>query len=240
MLGGFMLRKKVSLREMLSLVGYLSFCCTVVTPGRAFLRRLIDKTKGVRQLHHRLRIDKECRLDLGMWQVFLRYYNGRSFFLREVWESNTALHLFTDAAKKLGFGALFKSHWFFGAWPPLWTQYNIVILELFPIVLALETWGGQLANKRLMVHTDNEALVAILNKQSSSDKLTMVLVRRLVLALFKCNIHMRAVHIAGIKNDLADSLSRLQVEKFLALAGKAGHAVDCRPTRIAQLPPSLI
>ena len=44
--------------------------------------------------------------------------------------------------------------------------------------------------------------------------------RKLVLSCLRHNILFRAVHIPGI-NNLADSLSRLQVEKFQALAPKA-------------------
>ena len=37
----FLKRKKVSLKEMQSLIGLLNFTCSVVIPGRTFLRRLI-------------------------------------------------------------------------------------------------------------------------------------------------------------------------------------------------------
>ena len=46
----FLRRKKVTLREIQSLIGLLNFACSVVVPGRAFLRRLIDLTKGVKFL----------------------------------------------------------------------------------------------------------------------------------------------------------------------------------------------
>ena len=43
-----MLRKsKAKLRDIQSLIGLLSFAVTVVVPGRAFLRRIIDLTKGL-------------------------------------------------------------------------------------------------------------------------------------------------------------------------------------------------
>ena len=45
-LSDFLRRKKVSLKEAQSLIGLLNFTCSVVVPGRAFLRRLIDLSKG--------------------------------------------------------------------------------------------------------------------------------------------------------------------------------------------------
>ena len=45
---GFLTRKKVTLKEIQSLTGVLNFACSVVKPGRAFLRRLIDLTIGIK------------------------------------------------------------------------------------------------------------------------------------------------------------------------------------------------
>ena len=35
-------KQKVTLKELQSLIGVLNFVCSIVVPGRAFLRRLID------------------------------------------------------------------------------------------------------------------------------------------------------------------------------------------------------
>ena len=45
-------RKKVTLKELQSLIGLLNFACSVVTPGRVFLRRLVNLTIGIKQSHH--------------------------------------------------------------------------------------------------------------------------------------------------------------------------------------------
>ena len=73
-------RRKTTLKELQSLIGLLNFTCSVVLPGRAFLRRLIDLTKGVRLTHHRIRVTEACRRDLQVWLQFLRDFNGRTFF----------------------------------------------------------------------------------------------------------------------------------------------------------------
>ena len=56
-----------------------------------------------------------------------------------------------------------------------------MMLELYPLVVVLEVWGRQLQNKRLTLFTDNMALVAVLKKQTSKNKINMVLMRKLVL-----------------------------------------------------------
>ena len=63
----------------------------------------------------------------------------------------------------------------------------------------------------------------------------MIFVRRLVLLLLRFNINMRAVHIAGIRNVLAEALSRLQVIKFKRLAPWANP----QPTEFPPLQPLL-
>ena len=43
----------------------------------------------------------------------------------------------------------------------------------------------------------------------------MSLIRKLVVITMRYNILIRATHIPGVKNDLADKISRLQVDQFL-------------------------
>ena len=50
----FAVKRSVTLRELQSLIGPLNFCCSVVTPGHAFLR-CIDLTAGVTCPHHHIR-----------------------------------------------------------------------------------------------------------------------------------------------------------------------------------------
>ena len=56
--------KKCTKRQLLSLIGKLSFACKVVPAGRIFLRRLIDLSCSVTTLNHHIRITMEARLDL--------------------------------------------------------------------------------------------------------------------------------------------------------------------------------
>ena len=72
----------MTLKETQSLIGLLNFACSVAVPGRAFLRRLIDLTKGVTLPHYRIRLTKSVQADLRLWQTFFDEFNGRSFFSR--------------------------------------------------------------------------------------------------------------------------------------------------------------
>ena len=80
LLSAFLRRRKVTLQEIQSLTGLLNFACKIIVPGRAFLRRLIDLTIGVQKPHFLIRLSREVKQDLLVWQSFLAGFNGRSFF----------------------------------------------------------------------------------------------------------------------------------------------------------------
>lgn len=128
------------------------------------------------------------------------------------------LNLFTDASGAIGFGPIFGPHWCYGKWPINWEHLNIAILEFYPIVLSLYLWGAAMSNQCILFFTDNESLVHVINKQSCKDKTLMVFVWQLVSICLNHNIVFKAKHIPGIHNNLADALSRLQVQTFRQLA----------------------
>ena len=118
----------MTLKELQSLIGLLNFTCSVILPGRAFLRRLTDLTIRVRRPHHRIRLSKDAKADLKVWMRFLGEFNGHAFFLDDLWISSTTLELFTEAAGSKGYGAVFGRKWFFGSWPESRGSLNITFL----------------------------------------------------------------------------------------------------------------
>lgn len=223
-------RKRITLRELQSIIGLLNFATKVVWPGRCFLRRLINLTIGPTKPSHHIRLNGQGRADLQAWLLFLEKFNGKAIFLKDQWVIAKELSLYTDASGTIGYGAVFGTHFFYGQWPESWKHVNIAFLELYPIVAAVELWAPQLANQRILLHTDNMALVHILNSQTSKDNRIMVLVRRLIVLCMLHNIMFKALHIEGVSNSLADALSRQQVERFRDLAPRA----DLYPTQLPE------
>ena len=224
----FLTKPKVTLKELQSLIGVLNFACSVIVPGRAFLRRLIDLTIGVTKPHYHIRLTQTVKLDLRVWQVFLSRFNGRAFFLNQDFHSGNCLELYTDASGSIGYGAVYSKEWFYSSWPSSWQCRNISALELFPIVAAVEVWGNTWANQSVCFFTDNEALVHVINKQTSCEPHIMALIRRMVLACLSLNINFMARHVPGRVNILADKLSRGQIDEFRLLA----PWVNTRPIKL--------
>ena len=113
LLNSLKMRKKTTLRELQSVIGTLQFASSVVVPGRPFLRRLIDLTKGISRLDFKIRLTRAARADIEMWETFLKSFNGRSFFLEDRLLSNYDINLFTDSSTSCGFGAVFGDKWFY-------------------------------------------------------------------------------------------------------------------------------
>ena len=143
--------------------------------------------------------------------------------MHEGWLTSSTLHLYTDPSGALGFGAVFGDQWCYSEWPESWKTCNIAVLEFYPIVLSVLLWGHRMKNKWVLFFTDNEALVHVINKNSCRDPLLMSFVRKLVLSCLTHNILFRACHVPGIHNNLADSLSSLQIQRFQQLAPAHMH-----------------
>ena len=135
----FLERDECTLRELKSLIGKLQFTCCIITTGRCFLRRLHDKTVGKSSPSSKILLDSETKEDLKTWQLFLSKFNGRNLLaFSNVW-SSSELHMFSDSSKS-GYGASFKTKFFYGDFPMSWTSLDIQVLELFPIFLLIHVF----------------------------------------------------------------------------------------------------
>ena len=220
-------RESCSKRELLSLIGVLSFAAKVVPPGRTFIRRLIDLSCSVKSLSTVIQLDQEAQRDIAWWLKFSSSWNGRSLFHDLEWTKSPDLELFTDASD-LGFGGYFRGRWFFGAWPDAELD-SIMVREMVPIALACALWGDSWQGKRLLFHCDNSAVVSAWQSGTCRNAKAMSLIRFMLAKAAMCNFILYIRHIAGIDNSIADALSRLQVLRFRRLAPEA----NCQPEEIA-------
>jgi hypothetical protein len=93
--------------------------------------------------------------------------------------------------------------------------------ELYPIVVSAILWGKTWACKRILFHCDNTGTVHAINKGRSKSPQVMSLLRRLVIVAAEGNFVYSSLHVAGVDNFIADSLSRFQMKRFRELAPAA-------------------
>ncbi|XP_031749215.1 uncharacterized protein LOC116407638 [Xenopus tropicalis] len=234
--------KKVTLKQLQSLLGKLNFACRIIPMGRVFSRSLSMATAGIRHPHHFIRLNSEHKADLAVWSTFLQDFNGKVYWPEEVVE-NPEISLFTDAAGATGFGAYLSGKWCAAGWPQEWATRNLTgnlaFLELFPIIVAVELWGRELSNKSVLFRSDNMATVLAVNNLTSSSRPVLALLRHLVLRCLQLNISFRAKHIPGEINEIADALSRFQWNRFRGLAPAAEQEGERCPDLVWNLVPQM-
>ena len=228
------LKRACTKRDLLSLIGQLQHACRVVKPGRSFLRRMIDLSTTVKELHHFVRLNKGFRSDLEWWSMFLEGWNGVSL-LSTVARKPPDVMVTSDASGGWGCGAFSSSgEWFQFPWPENWKAVHITEKELIPIVIAATLWGSLWRGKTIQCWTDNAAVVAIVNSgRSRRSEIAMHLMRTLFFVMARFNLAIFATHVPGKENGVADALSRNNLPLFHAQVPRAAKV----PSRI---PPELL
>ena len=105
-------------------------------------------------------------------------------------------------------------------------------------------WGGRFSNHTIEFHTDNLALVSVIDKCLSRNPHITSLVRALVKSVLRFNFVFYAIYIPGVQNALADALSRDQIGLFRSLCHlplgcsmlKYGTISSASPGQFSRLP----
>ena len=113
LISDFIHHKKVTLKEVQSLNGLLNFACSVIRPGRAFLRRLIDLTVGVCLPNHCIIYLFIYLLNLYTVKKFIRY-NSKKKKSSQILKSKILIHavylkILIEKAFKLIYGTRFPN-----------------------------------------------------------------------------------------------------------------------------------
>ena len=210
----------ITKQQLLSLLGHFNYAMRIIPQGRSFIARLLELASSVANLHDSISLDSGCHSDLAFWSKLLNDWNGISFFYNELETPAHEMHLYTDAAPSIGFGGVFQGEWFADSWPSEMRQstpcpISIAHHELYPIAVACNLWGSQWTRRRITFHCDNEATVNIINKGRSSSQEIMPLMRFITWTSVMHNFIVKAAHVPGCLNNLADCLSRFKFQEFL-------------------------
>jgi len=211
--------------ELQSLAGKLNFACSVVRPGRIYIRHILHQIRAIgamidqrsgRPLSRmaRVTLPQVVRDDISWWVRFLPQWNGSSLLYDLDWSNAPDISLTTDACNT-GYGGHFRNAWFAGTWSPAVlelahrkTRLSMPFLELLSLVIAAGTFGPLWRGKKIIFRCDCKAAVDAIMGQGSRVPRQMHLLRALTEIACLCGFDFRAVHIPGVTNDVADVLSR--------------------------------
>lgn len=214
------MKSYVSIQELQSMAGVLSFAAKVVRPGRAFIRSLFTQLSAMQQSlgqskrHAAWAMSADVRADVAWWHEFAEQWNGHSLLYEKEWTAAPVIELFTDACGA-GYGAVFGSLWFESRWSDEQkrTAHRVKHLsmpwcELFALVTAAATWAPLWAGKKITFRSDCQPVVFAIGTCTSSDPPMQHLLRQLVRIACEHSFDFRCEHIAGVRNVVADVLSR--------------------------------
>ena len=123
-------RRSCTKRELQSFLGLLNHAASVIGPGRTFMRSLVDLLKGVKYQHHHIHLRGQARDDLLWWAV------------SSIPNSGAPPIIFSSGASGAwGCSAAWGTQWLQLRWPPAWSDVNIAIKEMVPVILAAAVWG---------------------------------------------------------------------------------------------------
>ena len=225
-------KSSATLREVQSLHGSLRFACAVVRPGRFQLGRIVAFMSGLMSFnpgrYARHKIPQTVRDEVKWWSTFLESFNGVSILYELEWTETACIELFTDACET-GFGGIFGNRWFAGAWSPkqraasmVATARSMPFFELYALVTAAKIFGPSWRGKKITFRCDCDPVVQGVQKGRSAKPQLMYLLRQLCEIGIAYQFDYRVIHIAGVKNVIADCLSRFgDCAQFRALCPNA-------------------
>ena len=148
------------------------------------------------------------------------------------------LDLYTDASGCFGCGAYFQGQWFHHQWQShqeLSKHISIQWQELFAIVATSLTWGHQWTRRKIRFFCDNLTIVQAWEGKTSRQPRIMSLLHLLFFTAAKGNFTITLKHIPGVKNSIADAISRQNFTLFFSLAPQAQRTPTPTPGMLNEL-----
>ena len=203
------LRKKTTTKsDLRSLCGKLLYCVKCVRQSRTFLNRALEVFQSFPRGKRVVRLTDSFRKDILWWSRFVKPFNGVSFIPPLTWEEPDAV--FSTDSTLNGCGGISGGEFFHSGFPAFIAEQELPIhaLELLTVIVAVRLWGDRCQGMNVVVYCDNDAAVHVINSGRSRDAFMAACIRELWLVVATNLFQLRAVHLPGVENRLADALSR--------------------------------
>ena len=189
-------------KELQSLLGSLLYMSKCVRSSRMYLNRMLDTLRshvGTASIV----LDINFHRDLNWFNKFLKKFNGRAFFNHRPVEATIEL----DACLQ-GLGAIYRNQVYAFPIPQYCDSFSIVHSEMVNILVAIRVWGKVWKNQRIVIKCDNQVVVSVLNSGKTQDLTLAAIARNIMMEISEQDIDLQVIHILGVKNKVADLLSR--------------------------------
>lgn len=199
--------RRASKRQLMSLGGKLNWAASVIYGGRGFLRNIFNAISSLRHKSDRIRLTGKICKDIFWWYHCMCIFNGKSTLL----DKQPIVGFQTDACP-LGAGMVNCNDFMYCNWELDWPdvkQLSITYKETLAVILGSMRWGRTWTGKRVIVQTDNQGAVRIVNKGTSRNSKVQDALHLLFWLSAIYNFKLTAVYIPGRVNVISDAVSRL-------------------------------
>ena len=200
--------KVLTARCLMSLIGLLASMEKMAPEGHLHMRPFHFPQKEYwrypESLDSLLPWTETISAHLEWWQNLTNVMKGA-----ELHPKDHSIQLFVDASNE-GWGTHLEQASTKGLWSDREKWLHINVLELKGVSLALQRFKDQCQNQTVLVAADNSTVVAYINKQGGTHSAEMcALLWKIMTWCHHYQITLKARHIPGCLNVMADLLSRL-------------------------------
>ena len=197
--------KKVDLQ---SLIGKLQFISKCVQQSRIFLNRLLETLRSMSSDSKFFQLSRSFQKDLQWWAKFVDVFNGVSYIPPLVW-AEPDVTFSTDSCLK-GCGGICGYQYFHSSFPDFIQHQGLAIhkLEMLAVLVGVRIWGHLCEGQKVRIYCDNMAAVQVINSSKTKDAFLSTCLRELWFEVSKFRFQLRAIHLPGEENRVADWLSR--------------------------------
>ena len=200
-------RQECTKRHLQSLLGKLLYITTCVHLSRPFLNRMLDLLRSSDKLS-KIYLTMDFKKDLNWFLEFIPKFNGKAFISHQPITEEIEL----DASLQ-GLGARWGNQVYSIPIPLGYENMSIVHLEMLNILVAIRVWGPHWNGKAIRISCDNQAVVMVLNSGKTRDLTLAAIARNIFMEVVHFDIFLKTVHIMGVHNEIADSLSRWTISE---------------------------
>ena len=194
--------------ELQSLIGKLQFISKCVQQSRVFLNRLLDALRSMSSSQNSLKLSKAFKKDLSWWSRFVDIFNGVSYIPPLIWAEPDVT--FSTDSCLTGCGGICGFEYFHASFPEVIKSQGLPIhkLEMLAVLVGVRLWGRHCEGQKIRIYCDNEAVVQVINSSKTRDSFMGTCLRELWFEVSRFRFQLRAVHLPGEENRIADWLSR--------------------------------
>ena len=199
-------KKHLSRKAYQSLMGKLLYIQKCVKSARVFINRILALFRR-NSNKARIYLDEEFHKDIAWFLEFLPTFNGITYFKKLEVDSNQIL--FLDASLT-GLGGVWR-HRVYATPVRQIPGFNLTIvhLEMLNVLIALWLWGSQWRHMCITIFCDNFSVVQVIRSGKTKDPFLALCIRNVWLLTAHNDIEIQINHIPGVKNTIADTLSRI-------------------------------